>query len=183
MGATVAASTQPALAAIKLAWWREQLQSLDDAAPPAEPRLEAVARELLPRGISGSQLAEIEPGWATLLDQPVDPLLVANRGARIFVMLATLLGETDALIGDAGALWALASLSKSGHLALLVAARRRAELLSGYRFPMRLRRLTVLARFAADDLQRSSCARPSRFRDRMIPALAHLWSGIVVTRA
>jgi len=182
MGDIVARATQPALAAIKLAWWREQLQSLDEAAPPAEPRLEAVARELLPRGISGSQLAEIEPGWATLLDEALDPQLVADRGARIFAMLAMLLGEADPLIGEAGALWTLASVNK-GERGLVMGVRRRAELLNGYRFPMRLRRLTVLARFAAHDLQRPSSAQPSKLRDRMIPALAHMWSGIAVTRA
>ncbi len=42
--------TQPALAAIKLAWWRERLEEMDKGSVPAEPRLAAVARELLPKG-------------------------------------------------------------------------------------------------------------------------------------
>ena len=50
----VATSTQPALGAIRLAWWRDALERLDQFPPPPEPRLQAVATELLPRGISGS---------------------------------------------------------------------------------------------------------------------------------
>src|SRR4051812_13606979 len=47
MGAVVAEATQPALAAIKLAWWRETLERLDRESAPPEPRLQAVQRELL----------------------------------------------------------------------------------------------------------------------------------------
>ncbi|HET9811171.1 MAG TPA: hypothetical protein VFP53_05685, partial [Sphingomicrobium sp.] len=80
MGDVVARSTDPALGRIKLAWWREQLEALDSSAPPAEPRLTAVANELLPRGITGTELADVEAGWATLLDPEIDPALVAARG-------------------------------------------------------------------------------------------------------
>jgi 15-cis-phytoene synthase len=47
LGAVVASSTQPALGAIRLAWWRDALERLDVSPPPPEPRLQAVARELL----------------------------------------------------------------------------------------------------------------------------------------
>src|SRR6478735_2956909 len=67
MGDVVARSTQPTLGAAKLAWWRERLEDLDTKPPPAEPRLQVAAEHLLPRGISGSVLAEIEHGWVTLL--------------------------------------------------------------------------------------------------------------------
>src|SRR5688572_10800388 len=69
LAAVVARSTEPALAAIKLAWWREQLERLDSEARPAEPRLRAAAAELLPRGVTGAMLAGLEEGWATLLDE------------------------------------------------------------------------------------------------------------------
>src|SRR5919107_5615783 len=69
MADVVTRATEPALAAIKLAWWRERLEELDRGQVPAEPRLQAAAAELLPRGVSGAELAELEDGWATLLDE------------------------------------------------------------------------------------------------------------------
>ena len=51
MGDVVARATQPALGAVKLAWWRERLEELDQGMVPAEPRLRAVAEQLLPRGV------------------------------------------------------------------------------------------------------------------------------------
>ena len=69
MGDVVARSTDPALALIKLAWWREQLEALDGNPPPAEPRLQEVAKSLLPLGVTGADLAKLEAGWATLTDR------------------------------------------------------------------------------------------------------------------
>src|SRR5215211_6804297 len=69
MGEVIARATEPALAAIKLAWWRERLEELDEGKIPAEPRLQAAADELLTRSISGTRLAELEGGWATLLEE------------------------------------------------------------------------------------------------------------------
>src|SRR5215211_4208004 len=69
MGDVVAKATEPALAAIKLAWWRERLQELDTGKVPAEPRLQAAADELLTRDVAGSELAKLEEGWAELLTQ------------------------------------------------------------------------------------------------------------------
>ena len=46
----VATTTEPALGAIRLAWWRERLEDLDAGKlPPGEPRLSAIARQLLGR--------------------------------------------------------------------------------------------------------------------------------------
>src|ERR671918_1744417 len=60
MGEVVARSTQPALGAIRLAWWRERLEELDQgAAPAAEPRLRAIARQLVERGITGKELSQL----------------------------------------------------------------------------------------------------------------------------
>ena len=60
MAEIVASSTQPALGAIRLAWWREALDRLDHHPPPPEPRLQAVAAHLLSRGVTGAALATIE---------------------------------------------------------------------------------------------------------------------------
>jgi phytoene synthase len=175
----VARSTEPTLGRIKLAWWREELQRLDSAPPPAEPRLQAVSAELLPRGISGAQLSEIEPGWATLLDDPIDPQLVADRGARLFTIIATLLGGTDENIGDAGAFWALVTAGKR-HPELVTAGIPYADRLKGKRFPMWLRGLTLLPRLAAQDLKCGLPVEADPSRGRMMTTLGHIWSGIAV---
>jgi len=54
MGDVVRSTKEPMLGPIRLAWWRERLEELDEgASAPAEPRLQAVARELIPRGVTG----------------------------------------------------------------------------------------------------------------------------------
>ena len=114
MGAVVARATEPALAAIKLAWWREQLERLDTAPPPAEPRLRAAAAELLPRGIKGTELARLEAGWATLLEENPDSKLVGERGETLFGLAARLLNASHAEIAAAGRLYALMDITRRG---------------------------------------------------------------------
>jgi phytoene synthase len=154
MGDVVAKATEPALAAIKLAWWRERLQELDAGKVPAEPRLQAAAEALLPRGISGASLAELEDGWLTLLDPEPDIARAGERGAKLFALAASLLGSTDPRIHVAGRLHALASIRRRG----LLAGHRQDEVhaLANYRFPRALRPLTALAALAARDVQRQS---------------------------
>jgi 15-cis-phytoene synthase len=182
MGDVVARSTEPALGRIKLAWWREQLERLDSEAPPAEPRLRAVAEHLLPLGISGAQLAELETGWATLLDAEIDPELVADRGTLLFKLGGRILELEDEKLGDAGAFYALASVARRGVPELFEAAAARAEKLKGHRFPRPLRSLTGLARLAARDLDRHITPEPEASAARAAAMLRHRWSGIV-TRA
>lgn len=174
MGEVVARSTEPALGRIKLAWWREQLQALDEAPPPAEPRLRAVTAQLLPLGISGAALAELETGWATLLDPDVDSALVAERGAALFRIGGQLLGSDDDKLGEAGALYALASVGRRGVPELFGPARERLERVRGHRFHRPVRALTMLARAAARDL---NVAEPEGSRGRTLAMLAHRWSG------
>jgi len=67
MADVVVRSTEPRLAAIKLAWWRERLEELDDGKVPAEPRLQAAAEHLLSRGVTGAELSRLEDGWLMAL--------------------------------------------------------------------------------------------------------------------
>jgi phytoene synthase len=182
MGDVVARSTQPALGAIKLAWWRQRLQELDTAAAPAEPRLRAAAEHLLPRGVGGADLAALEPGWATLLDEQVDPSLVADRGAALFRLGARLLGTEDEMIDDAGALYALVSVARRGVPQLLSEAAAPVGRLRGHRFARPLRVLTALSRLAARDLKSAPAFEPEGAPSRLAAMLRHRWSG-VVTRA
>ena len=53
----VAATTEPTIGLIRLAWWRESLEKLDREPPPAEPLLQALA-SLLPLGLTGVALKD-----------------------------------------------------------------------------------------------------------------------------
>lgn len=174
MADVVARSTEPALGRIKLAWWREQLEALDSDDPPAEPRLRAAADLLLPGGIKGVEIAGLEAGWATLLDDRVEPALVAGRGTLLFGLGARLIGADDPMLGQAGALYALASVGRRGVSELFEPARAILPDLKRHRFERRVRPLTMLARAAARDLRLQE---PEGSKARLLAMLAHRWSG------
>jgi 15-cis-phytoene synthase len=174
MADVVASSTEPALGRIKLAWWREQLEALDQNPAPAEPRLRAVAEHLIPKEIAGAEVAQLETGWTTLLDPEVDQNLVADRGAILFRIGGRLLGSHDPKLPEAGAFYALASVGRHGVPELFEHAEKCFERLCGHRFDRRLRPLTMLARAAARDLVRKE---PESSRTRALAMLAHRWSG------
>jgi hypothetical protein len=129
---------------------------------------------LIPAGVTGAELAQLEAGWATLLDERVDSELVAGRGVFLFGMGGRLLGSDDPKLRDAGALYALASAGRRGVPELFEPARQRFGRLRGHRFDRRLRPLTLLARAAARDLDRQE---PEGSRGRVAAMLAHRWSG------
>lgn len=179
MGDVVARSTQPTLGAAKLAWWRERLEDLDTKPPPAEPRLKAAAEYLLPRGISGSDLAKLEDGWAALLEEQVHPGRVAERGAYLFRFAARLLGGDDKQVEDAGRLYALVSVGLRGVPQLLEDAGEPARRLARHRFPRVLRPLTGLARLSARDLKSGAPFEAEGSPPRLAAMMRHRWSGIV----
>jgi len=152
MADVVARSTQPALAAIKLAWWRERLEELDAGKVPAEPRLKEAAAELLPRGISGAELAGLEEGWAGLLHDPPEIGLVTEHGARLFAVGARLLGVDFQyeMIGVAGSLFAKMDAARRGLTAIAALSPGRAAM----KIPRWARPLTGLAALAARDVKR-----------------------------
>lgn len=108
----VGTAREPALAAIKLAWWRENLEQLDRQPAPAEPRLQAAATELLPRGVSGAALATLEDGWAALLEEAPDVGRLRARGVVLFQLAARLLGQSGEGLREAGGLWAEVNLAR-----------------------------------------------------------------------
>jgi 15-cis-phytoene synthase len=152
MGDVVARATEARLAMIKLAWWRESLERLDVEPPPGEPRLQAAAAELLPRGIKGHEIAGLEAGWATLLDDRPKIALVESRGATLFSMAARLLGGASPNVDRAGALYALMNVTRR-HLRNFRSAADECQL---PRFPPKLRPLTLLASLAHRDLLRGT---------------------------
>jgi len=147
MGDVVMRASQPALAAIKLAWWRERLEELDNGKVPAEPRLVAAARELLPRGVSGADLAKLEAGWAAILQEVPDREAALERGNELFARASTLLRERLPE-HSAGRLFAAGSLRRRG---MAVDTDELAKTLS---IPRSLRPLTALAALAKRDLSR-----------------------------
>ena len=174
----VVTSTQPALGAIRLAWWREALERLDGNPAPPEPRLQAVAAELLPRGISGAMLARLEDGWATLLDEEPDQERVAERGTRLFAMAAQLLGGPDMLIDTAGRLYAYETATRRG-LGDMRWSSEEMHRLAGHRFPRRLRPLTALAKLAARDARQGRVIEPEATPGRAAALLWHRLFGTI----
>jgi phytoene synthase len=177
MGDVVARATQPALAAVKLAWWRDRLEELDTGPPPAEPRLRAAADYLLPASVTGAELATLEDGWAALLGEEVDAARVAERGIQLFRLAARLLGADDARIGEAGALYALVSVGRRGVPELLDKAGTYAPVLVRQRFPRPLRPLTGLARLAVRDLKRGAPFEIEGSPPRLAAMLRHRLTG------
>jgi phytoene synthase len=161
----VSTSSDARLGAIRLAWWRERLDELDQhSAAPAEPRLQAVLQELLPRGASGHELTELEDAWLPLLEPfpwgeaQVDGL--ALRGRILFGVGARLLGCSADEAERAGTLWSLADGAQhcSDAPSRDLLAGRAGEALAAIAGPLprKLRPLTVIAALAAVDLLRDA---------------------------
>lgn len=152
MGDIVARATEPTLAAIKLTWWSEQLEKLDAEPPPAEPRLRAAAAELLPREVSGKDLAVLGESWWLLLQtQHQETFMrgVAGRGPAVFALAARLLGlSMDEHLDDAAQSFAAADLGRREIFDLVPLKLWR----SSVRVPRKARPLTALQVLARRDM-------------------------------
>src|SRR4051794_15828914 len=167
MADVVRTTREPQLGPIRLAWWRERLEELNGV--PAEPRLQAVQRELNPRGVAGRDLAQLETGWLRLFDPfPWDAETAEAiwfRGNLLFGIGAKVLGQADERIQGAGGLWALADAARHCSDAqsrgmLVERARKFAHGLGGVRFPVILRPLSMLAALAIRDSRRAEPFEP-----------------------
>jgi phytoene synthase len=173
----VATSTDSNLGAIRLAWWRERLEDLDlGKAAPAELRLQAVASDLLPRGITGRELSVLEDAWLPLLQslpwgvEQVDGLKL--RGRILFGIGAQLLGARPSDSETAGELWSLVDgavhCSDSDTRNILL---RELAGLAPPRAPVAVRPLTMLAALSAHDVRGHGGFR------RGLAALRHRYRG------
>ncbi|WCT73573.1 squalene/phytoene synthase family protein [Sphingomonas naphthae] len=159
LGGIVAATREAMIGRIRLAWWREALEALDTAEPPAEPLLRDIAHDILTLGISGTDLAAIEGGWAALIDEPDIDTYARERGGTLFTLAARILGGSAADVARAGEGWALADLAhRSTEPALCAAARSAAQarLADPPRLPPRLRALGALTTLARRDARAES---------------------------
>jgi len=113
-GAIIASTSEQMIGLMRLAWWREALEKLDDGRAPAEPLLRLLADNVLPHGVTGAALAAIEDGWAALIDGEPDEAAIARhgreRGANLFRAAAALLSADDPRLPMAGEVWALVDL-------------------------------------------------------------------------
>lgn len=173
MAEVVAQATQPALGAIKLAWWRERLEELDDGKVPAEPRLQSAAKMLLPRGISGRALAELEQGWAALFQPEPDIGAVGERGGKLFAMAARLLGSLDPRVNSAGRAYAFQQIQRRD---LLVSPLPEVAI-PDIAYPKALRPLTILEALAARDVRRREAREPEATPGRALAMLRHRLTG------
>ncbi len=177
--AILATGTQPLISQMRLAWWREALERLDSAPPPAEPLLQALADHVLPV-VSGAELAAMEEGWLILLsDAPLTAEELADyaslRGGLLFRYGARLLGEPAFPVERAGALWALADLVRH--------SRRSDEIKvppaeSQVKWPRALRPLGMLAVLARRDFEQAGAEleRPG-IPSRILRMIRHRFSG------
>jgi hypothetical protein len=165
-----------------MAWWRERLEELDaNTGPAGEPRLRAIRRQLVERGISGLELTKLEDAWLPLLE-PFPWGEGAARGLRLrgrvlFGIGARLLEGDSSEAEPAGSLWSLVdgathcSDADSRHF---LCAAARAELGEvPKRVSAKIRPLTILGALAAYDL------RPGGRLGRVGVALAHRLRGTI----
>ena len=187
MGSVLRTTTEPMVARIRLAWWRERLEELDAGkATPGEPRLEAARTLILPRGISGHDLAGLADGWERLLDPFPWSVETSEgiwlRGLLAFGLAARLLGRSDERLQQAGALWALVDAARHCSDAetrglLVERARTIAKGLKGAKFDRRLRPLSMLAALAMRDLARGEPFEPEGTPGRALTMIRHRLTG------
>jgi phytoene synthase len=187
MGDVVRSTKEPMLGPIRLAWWRERLEELDEGGgAPAEPRLQQVQRELIPRGVTGRELAVLESGWLRMFD-PFPWTVEASeaiwfRGNLLFGLGARVLGRADERIQGAGGLWALVDAARhcsdpESRTLLTQQARTFARGLAGVRFPGPLRPLSMLSALAARDCRRGEPFEREGAPARAAAMLRHRFSG------
>ncbi len=115
LGNVLRTTREPLVGQMRLAWWREALQRLDEAGAPAEPVLQSLAATVLPLGITGRALGEMVDAWEPLLGDSGAEWIDDHarlRGRKLFAM-AGVAAEAAASdpIGEAGEGWALADLA------------------------------------------------------------------------
>ncbi|KRC81946.1 hypothetical protein ASE13_06235 [Sphingomonas sp. Root241] len=108
---------EPALGQLRLAWWREALAKLDSEPAPAEPVLQALVREVLPKGVRGASLVPIVHGWEVLIEEET-----LDRGAlrrfgegrgELFVVAGAAMGAAPGdPLAASGQGWALVDLAR-----------------------------------------------------------------------
>lgn len=187
MADVVRTTSEPMVGRIRLAWWREQIEALSlDAPAPAEPRLQAARELLLPRGISGKDLAGLEQGWERMLDPFPWSVETSEgiwfRGVLAFGLAARLLGSPSEELQKLGGLWALTDAARhcsdpETRALLLARGQVIARGIGRTRFPGRLRPLSMLGALALRDLRRGEPIEPEGTPGRAWTMIRHRLTG------
>jgi len=115
LGNILRTTSEPLVGQMRLAWWREALQSLDTSGAPAEPVLQSLTALALPLGIAGAALGAMVDGWEPLLgDSGLGSIEdhARLRGRALFAMAGVALDAAEGdPVGEAGEGWALADLA------------------------------------------------------------------------
>jgi phytoene synthase len=181
------------LGQIRLAWWRERLQALDSGEPaPPEPRLRAVVDTLLPIGVSGHELAELEDGWLRLFDplpwSAVTAAAISARGATLFALAGKVLGPANEALAVAGSMWSLVDAARHcsdppSRTILVQAATEVASILAQVRFPLGVRPVSMLAAVMARDLRNGEPFEREGTPARAVALLRHRMTGRLAIRS
>lgn len=116
LGHILRTTREPLVGQMRLTWWHDALCALDTAPPPAQPVLQTLAGAVLPRGVTGVQLAGMIDGWEALLDDPLDGEALARhaelRGAGLFGLVSMTSGAgSSAGVAALGRGWAYADVA------------------------------------------------------------------------
>jgi phytoene synthase len=148
----------PMAAELRLAWWREALERLDDVSPPPQPLLAAAAAALLPVP-GGAALAALEDAPLLALRGEVAEA-ARTRGRTVFALAARVLGAGERECSALGTIWAVGEASR------LLEPGAGSEAPHPLRMPPvnAPRSLVALARLGARDRDRQLHARPPERR-------------------
>jgi phytoene synthase len=134
--------------------------------------LQAAAAELLPLGVKGAELAELEDGWLALLDEVPDRVQAGSRGEVMFRLGARLLGVADTDIPLLGRYWALADLARRTRSPDWLDAKA-----CGRVVPAKLRPLGALAALALRDHRRGFAMEEEGTPGRSWTLIRHRFTG------
>ena len=186
LGDVVRTTREPMVGRIRLAWWRERLQEIDQGIVPAEPRLEAIARVSAATSLSGAQLSTLADGWEPLLEPfPWGSVTiggVAARGSSLFGLASLILGTGAAeVVKLVGSLWSLVDVAKhcsdaEARYLLVDVARSKGQELHGS-VDAALRPLTMLGLLAKRDIERWPDVEPEGTPGRAWLMIRHKLTG------
>jgi 15-cis-phytoene synthase len=176
LGAALSSARDPALARIRLAWWRDQLLALDENARPTDPILAQCVTLISRHDVTSQMLAELTTGWeyalATLPLSDGDLLGYAKeRGQGLFAIAGACAG-VECFAGEGWALMDFArhcsdpdSRTRAQALARGLLQQHPARVV-----PKSLRPFGILTRFAEQDLD---CVAPASPLARVGQALKY----------
>ena len=186
LGNVVRTTREPMVGRIRLAWWRERLQEIDQEIVPAEPVLEAIARVVDATALTGTLIADLVERWEPLIDDfPWEGETigaVAGRGAFLFGFAGMVLGTGQPEIAAlAGSLWSLVDVARNCSDAdsrdvLLEVATGQLEEFRGTA-EASIRPLTMLGLLARRDLERWPDIEPEATPSRAWLMIGHKLTG------